>query len=131
MLSHTKLSRLFVFTLGYGLPIIISGILFLVLYNNSKQGFLILSLLLAFNLSIFLGSKKFLPTAKVAEYLRSGAVCVVTIVLSVVLLEMVFPVFLPKDYAQIMELTRTDSEKRRLRDFHPDRIFGVKGVSKN
>lgn len=124
MQKNTKLAQKFKVLIGFGFPLILSGVSFLVLYNNTYRGFVILFLLLTLNLLVFFGAKKFFSSPSLIQALRVSSVCVLTIVLSVILLEAVFPILLPKDYSQIMELTRTDKDTRRLDDFHPDRIFG-------
>ncbi len=40
------------------------------------------------------------------------------------LIEIVFPFFLPQDYSQISEFTRAEADRRRLEDFRPDMILG-------
>ncbi|MGC8603730.1 MAG: hypothetical protein ACP5VS_08595 [Desulfomonilaceae bacterium] len=126
MLNSTKLRRLFELIFGCCFPLFVSAVLFLVLYNNTERGYLSLALLIVLNLAILTGSKKLVASTPLADYLRVSSVCVITVASCLVFLEMAFPVFLPKDYAQIMEVTRTDGERIRLRDFHPDKIFGPK-----
>ncbi len=124
MLSQTKFGRILEAFLGYGFPIIGSSIAFAVLYNNTNRGFVILLLLLLSNLVIFVGSKKLFAATMLVESLRFSSVCAITVISSVILVELSFPFFLPKDYSQTMESTRTDTAMRRLKDFHPDRVFG-------
>ena len=124
MLSQKKFGRIFEAFLGYGFPIIGSGILFAMLYNNTNHGFVILFLLLLSNLVIFVGCKRLSPSIMLTESLRFSSVCAITLILSVILVELLFPFFLPKDYSQIMESTRIDRARQRLGDFHPDQIFG-------
>ncbi len=111
--------------LGYTFPLIGSGIGFLVLYNNTRHGPLLLAMLVAANLAILIVSGRFFAETAFFESLRFSSVCVISILSSIMLIEIVFPFCLPQDYAQISELTRTQNDRRRLEGFRPDMIFGA------
>jgi hypothetical protein len=111
--------------LGYTFPLIGSGIGFLVLYNNTRQGPLLLAMLVAANLAILMVSGRFFAETAFFESLRFSSVCVISILSSIMLIEIAFPFCLPQDYAQISELTRTQNDRRRLEGFRPDMIFGA------
>lgn len=89
---------------AFWLPIGVTTSLFLILFNNWNNGLLILLICVGMNLSLLsvrLGCKgHFLASA------RAGAMCVLSIVTTVLAIEMLFPYCLPRDHAEIRDLTK-------------------------
>ncbi len=89
---------------AFWLPIGVTASLFLILFNNWNNGLLILLICVGINLSLLsvrLGCKgRFLGSA------RAGAMCGLSILTTVLAIEMLFPYCLPRDNAEIRDLTK-------------------------
>jgi hypothetical protein len=92
-------------------PIALTAVLFLVLYNNSDRGCLILLLLLAMNLGILFISRgsRAAASAMIAPA-KFASVCVIGVLFGVLVIETLFPLVLPREYAGIKELTKGFTE---------------------
>lgn len=75
------------------------------------------------NLAIFVGSKRIFQNDTLTTRLRLGSVMVITVVISILLLETAFPFLLPQDYSQVSDFTKTNSIRDNFKDFQPDMVF--------
>ncbi len=123
MPNQTRLVRILTWLIGYGFPIVGSGAGFFILYNNVKNGFINLFILLCANLAIFVISKRIFQNDSLTSRLRFGCVMVITVIVSILLLETAFPFLLPQDYSQTSDFTKTNSIRNDLKDFQPDLVF--------
>ncbi len=86
-------------------PLVVTVVLFLVLFNNSNHGRLILSLLVVCNLLLLFVFARWAEDAS-AVRTKATALCCATALVTLLAIECLFPVFLPQEYAQIRELTK-------------------------
>lgn len=84
----------------------ITVLLFLILYNNLVQGWLILAFLLVLNVALVILAGRSPRPAWVVSYARAGSVCAVAILATFLAVEALFPVMLPREYAQVRELAK-------------------------
>lgn len=86
------------------LPLVVTASLFLVLFNNSNNGLLILLILVGLNFCLCLSVRS--HGSDSAAFARVGALCALSCLASVLVIELSFPVLLPKEYAEIRDLTK-------------------------
>ncbi len=87
-------------------PFVATVVLFLVLFNNSNHGHLILAVLAVLNLVLLLGFFDKRLNGGLSIHTKAVAVCCVTALATLLAIESLFPVVLPKEYAQVTELTK-------------------------
>jgi hypothetical protein len=121
--NQTRLVRILTWLIGYGFPIVGSGVGFFILYNNVKNGFINLFIILCANLAIFVISKRIFQNDSLISRLRFGCVMAITVIVSILLLETAFPFLLPQDYSQTSDFTKTNSIRDDFKDFQPDLVF--------
>ena len=89
------------------MPILVTGSVFLILYNNVYSGRLILAILMFLNLGVVLAParrgilKSTLPWAKVSS------LCLIGGLAAVLALEILFPRILPHEYDQVLDLSKS------------------------
>lgn len=101
------------------LPPLLTLVLFLVLYNNSDQGRLILVALIAMNSLVLALPGKRLGMDKRFAPAKAASVSVLSFVAAIYLVELVFPWMLPAQYAQIRDLSKavtgiSDTDRARF-----------------
>ena len=102
-------------------PIALSVVLFLVLYNNWDRGCVILLLLLALNLGIlFVPSGRRPGLSAMVTHAKFASVGLIGVLVGVLVVEWLFPRLLPREYAEIKELTKVFAESAAV-----DRSEGV------
>jgi len=88
------------------IPPLVTGVLFLVLYNNLYLGRLIMIILVVFNGAILAMPETWRPAARALSYAKQGAGCTIAALGTLLFLEIAFPVFLPQEYARIRDLSK-------------------------
>lgn len=86
------------------LPLVVTAFLFLVLFNNLNNGLFILFILIGLNLCLFLSVRS--HGSDSPAFARLGSLCALSCLASVLVIELLFPVLLPKEYAEIRDLTK-------------------------
>ena len=86
-------------------------------------GLLLLILLLGFNILLLTISRKLSPNDTLSNSIKLGAICVIAVTSTFVLLETAFPLILPTDYAQTSRFVKGPQGEMRYKDFKPDMIF--------
>ncbi len=109
--------------MGFTFPIVVSGIGFLVLYNNLDWGIFILILALGFNIFLLIISSRLATNGPLSNSCRLGAICVIAVTSTFILLEEAFPLILPNEYAQTSRFVRGSQDDQTFRDFKPDVVF--------
>ena len=115
--------RVFWALIGFTFPVVVSSIGFFVLYNNMDWGLLLLILVLGFNIFLLTISRKLSSNDTLSNSVKLGAICVIAISSTFVLLEEAFPLILPTDYAQASRFVKRPQQDQNYRDFKPDMIF--------
>jgi hypothetical protein len=80
--------------------------LFLVLYNNLNQGWSILALLLLLNVALVIVIRWQSLAGWAGSSVTAGSVCAIAALATVMGVEVLFPVLLPREYAQVRELAK-------------------------
>ena len=88
------------------IPVALSVLVYLVAYNNSAAGRLILACLAAGNLFLWMLPTTWFPRCIHVTALRLSSLYIAVIFASWLSLELLFPSVLPAEYAQIMDLTK-------------------------
>ncbi len=106
---------------GVSAPLLAGTALLLILYNNTYQGFLILTLLMCLNVSVLL-----LPTGEGRRKALLGAAkatagCMIGGLLTIFAVEAGFTVLMPKDCAAVKDLARGKDDPNTAHNAH----FGV------
>lgn len=81
--------------------------LFLVLYNNSYLGHLILLSLILPNIAILLCPVRLVLGKDAASHITLGSVCAATSLIVLLALELLFPMMWPADYSHIRDLSKS------------------------
>lgn len=80
--------------------------LFLVLYNNSFYGRLALIGLIVLNLTVFLMPHRGLAHPRAASWGRVSSSCMTGGLAAILIIETLFPIMLPMEYASVLELSK-------------------------
>ena len=88
------------------IPLAITAILFLVMYNNLDNGKLILVVLLLLNLGIFVIPSKYLQDLWIVSGAKPACACAACALVTILALEAVFPLVWPQEYSQLLDLTK-------------------------
>lgn len=95
---------------GLATPLAVTAVLFFTLYNNSDNGLLVLAVPLFMNLGIAIapsrGNDGFHALVAGA---KPSAICLMSLLGSILIIEALFPSLLPREYAQIRDLTKHSS----------------------
>jgi lysophospholipase L1-like esterase len=102
-----KAVRAFGGGLVYFFPSLISLPLFLVLYNNFYYGNLILVVLILLNVSALMIPQLPGVAPRTASVAKFASLSIVSVVSAVLIIEMLFPFFWPKDYANVLDLSKS------------------------
>ncbi|MGO9120359.1 MAG: SGNH/GDSL hydrolase family protein [Desulfomonilaceae bacterium] len=89
------------------LPIVLTASLFLILYNNTYNGRLILFIVLLFNTSILLIPVKRSLFKSALPWARLSSLCLIGGIAAILALDVLFPLVLPREYNQIMDLSKS------------------------
>lgn len=108
---------------GCVFPLVLSGIIFLILFNNFSNGILILIFLLSINVLISLGLSRLQNNSRYIVSFTFGSVCVVAIIGAFLFLEGFFYLFLPKEYSQVYGFATRNREQQIYNRFKADLIF--------
>jgi hypothetical protein len=87
-------------------PLVATVVLFLVLFNNVDQGPLILAGLILMNLAVILVPKNSRFGGSITIHTKAVAACCMSALATLLAIEILFPVVLPKEYAEIRDLTK-------------------------
>lgn len=87
-------------------PFVVTVVLFLVLFNNFNHGRIILVVLIALNLGVLCVRANSRFAGIVTIHAKAGSLCCISALATLLLIESLFPLILPKDYAQIRDLTK-------------------------
>lgn len=100
-----RISRAVMTGLATLLPVIVSTILFPVLYNNLMQGTFILVSLILLNAAVLV-----IPNGRrsrvAVSWAKMGSLCVIAIVGAFLVVELVFPAVWPHEYARVRDLSK-------------------------
>ena len=99
--------RAFLGGMAHFFPSFISLPLFLILYNNFYSGNLILIVLILLNVSAL--AIPLLPAAspRAASVAKFASLSIVSVVSAFLIIEMLFPFFWPKEYANVLDLSKS------------------------
>jgi hypothetical protein len=84
----------------------ITVVMFLCLYNNLNNGTLILAVLILINLAIIFIPSRQRPYLSMVSEAKPVCVCIVCVLATILAIETFFPFALPKEYSQILDLTK-------------------------
>ncbi|MBM3300367.1 MAG: hypothetical protein FJY85_10470, partial [Deltaproteobacteria bacterium] len=87
-------------------PCVATLTLFLILFNNVENGQAILTLLIVLNICALVILAGCRQSRAVLAYARASSACLVTALTALLAIELSFPIFWPRDYAQIRDLTK-------------------------
>jgi hypothetical protein len=87
-------------------PLAGTASLFFVLYNNTSHGLAILAVLLVPNLAILLIPQKRIPARFGLQGAKLSALCVVSVLGTMLGIETLFPLALPLRFSEVMELSK-------------------------
>ena len=87
-------------------PLVGTVTLFFILYNNMSHGLAILLVLLVPNLAMLLIPQKRIPARLGLQGAKLSALCVISVLATVLALEMLFPLLLPQRFNEVTELSK-------------------------
>lgn len=87
-------------------PPVGTAVLFSILYNNTDHGLAILAILLLLNLAVLLVPKKRVPARFSLQGAKVTALCLVSVLTTLLGIELLFPLAMPKRYNEVLELSK-------------------------
>ncbi|MBI5248770.1 MAG: SGNH/GDSL hydrolase family protein [Desulfomonile tiedjei] len=108
---------------GVACTLLLSLALFLVLYANTYRGYLILLVVIAANVGILFVPARGQAVRGALSYAKSAALCLVSLLATLLVMEVLFPALLPLEYSQVRDLSQRTQNSLSSKSGAASRVY--------